>query len=397
MASRRLKSCESTESFETMTTTPIAVLTAAFEQSGIADEAGTKQKRRGAVLSWPSVPIEIVRAAGLGPICARGALSATPTADAYLETGIFPRRLRGLAEAALTGRLSRAARIIVPRTSDADYKFFLYLREFVRLGITPTLPPVLLFDLLQSQSPDVRSYNAARLRDLLNELTKVNNHTVTLDNVRHEITRANAARAAARRLMSLRRGMPRITGSEAFPLLCAFWSVDPEVYATVATAAADEIAKRPALAGPRVLLAGAPVEGTALHSAIEERGAVVVSEIGPWTSGAAGSDVVCDDDPITALADKCCADAIGPRTPAERLRRMIVDLLDDVDAVVLSLPTEDMAFGWDYPVLRNLLQKRGIPHTWFSSDSCGPVSAADEERLGLLMADLPVRTEVRRG
>jgi hypothetical protein len=63
----------------------------------------------------------------------------------------------------------------------------------------------------------------------------------------------------------------------------------------------------------------------------------------------------------------------------------------------VSLPTEDTAFGWDYPALRNLLQKRGIPHTWFSSDSCGPVSAADEERLGLLMADLPVRTEVRRG
>lgn len=380
-----------------MTATPIAVLTAAFEESGIAAEPDARETERFVVLSWPSVPIEIVRAAGLAPILARGGLTATPTADAYLEPGIFPSRLRNLAEAALTGRLKNAARIIVPRTSDADYKFFLYLREFVRLGIAPTLPPVLLFDLLQSQGPDVRSYNAARLCDLLREFATVNNRKVTLDDVRHEIRRANAARAAGRRLMALRHGIPRVTGSEVFPLLGAFWSVDPQVYATLAIAAADELAERPALAGPRVLLSGAPVDGTALHVAIEARGAVVVSEIGPWANGAAGSDVVCDGDPVTTLADRCCLETIGPRTPAEQLQRTTVDLLDNVDAVVVSLPTEDTAFGWDYPALRTLLLKKGIPHACLSSDSCGPLSAADEERLDLLLTGLPSRTEVRHG
>ncbi len=379
-----------------MKLTPIAALRAAFDESGIA-ERDAKQKERGVVLSWPSVPIEIVRAAGLSPILARGGLSATPMADAYLEPGIFPKRLRKLAEAALSGRLSSAARIIVPRTSDPDYKFFLYLREFMRLGIAPTLPPVLLLDLLQSQGPDVRSYNAARLRDLLHELAKVNNRMVTLDDMRHEITRANLARGAGRRLVSLRRGMPRITGAEVFPLLGAFWTVDPETYATLASAAADEIGRRSPLAGPRVLLAGAPVDGTDLHSAIETRGAVVVSEIGPWGSGAFGADVVCDNDPITALADKYGADAIGPRTPAPQLRASIVGLLDDVDAVIVSLPPEDTTFGWDYPELRNLLQNRGIPHVCLSGDPCDPLSAANEERLDMLMSAVPVRTEVRRG
>ena len=380
-----------------MTTTPIAALTAAFEQTDISAEPAAKQNGRAVVLSWPSVPIEIVRAAGLVPIVARGGLSRTASADAYLEPGIFPSRLCRLAEAALTGRVSSAARIIVPRTSDADYKFFLYLREFVRLGMVPSLPPVLLFDLLQSEGADVGSYNAARSRDLLDELRRVNKPSVTLDDVRHEITRANVARAAARRLIALRRGMPRITGAEVFPMLGAFWTMDPEVYAALAGAAADEIANRAPLAGPRVLLAGAPVDGTALHSAIEARGAVVVSEIGPWGSGAAGVDVVCDNDPITAVADKYREDAVGPRTPAAKLRRAIVNLLDDVDAVVVSLPTEDIAFGWDYPALRNLLQKRGIPHACLSSDSCGPISATDEERLDMLMSSVPARTEVRRG
>jgi benzoyl-CoA reductase/2-hydroxyglutaryl-CoA dehydratase subunit BcrC/BadD/HgdB len=387
-----------------MTTMPIAVLTAAFEESvaaaGMDAELDAKHNGRAVIISWPSVPIEIVRAAGLVPIIARGGLAATPTADAYLESEIFPSRLRMLAEAALTGRLSTAARIIIPRTSEPDYKFFLYLKEFVRLGTAPALPPVLLFDLLQSQGTDVLSYNAARSWELLSELTRVSNRLVTLDDVRHEIVRTNAARAASRRLMSLRRGVPRVTGTEVFPLLCAFWSVDPQVYAALAGAAADEIAKRPPLGGPRVLLTGAPVDGTALHSAIEACGAVVVSEIGPWGSGEAGADVAdvdADEDPITALAEKYGSDAIGPRTPAAQVRARIVDLLDNVDAVVVSLPPEDTAFGWDYPALRSLLQQKGIPHTCLYSDSCGPVSAADEDRLNALMTALPVRTEVRRG
>ena len=82
------------------------------------------------------------------------------------------------------------------------------------------------------------------------------------------------------------------------------------------------IATRPPLAGPRVLLTGAPVDGHELHEAIESHGAVVVAEVGPWGSGAAGDDVRVDDDPVAALADKYRADAIGARTPAASLRAL---------------------------------------------------------------------------
>jgi benzoyl-CoA reductase/2-hydroxyglutaryl-CoA dehydratase subunit BcrC/BadD/HgdB len=249
------------------------------------------------------------------------------------------------------------------------------------------LPPVSLFDLLQSEGPNVRDYNVARTRALLEELT-LDGRELSLDRVRHEIERANCARAAARRLIALRKGAPRVTGTEVLPLLGAFWTLDPEVYATLATAAANEIAQRAEISGPRILLAGAPVDSSALHSAIESRGAVVVAEIGPWGTGVAGEDVACTGDPIAALADKYYADAIGPRTPITRMRRRVEELLDDVDAVVISLPPEDTAFGWDYPWLRTLLQKKGIPHT------C--VSSADHERFEPLMNAL-ARAEVRRG
>lgn len=379
-----------------MTTTPITMLTEAFNESHKAF-GRTLEHQHVVVLSWPSIPVEIVRAAGLNPLIVRGGMTPTPSADAYLEPGLFPARLRWLVEAALSGYISSAARIVLPRTSEPDYKCFLYLREFQRLGTAPAMPPVSLFDLLQSDGPNVRAYNAARTRAFLGEFVTLNGRSVSLDDLRREIARVNVARAAARRLAALRSGAPRVTGTEVFPLLGAFWGLDPDLYAALAGAAAEELAGRPILSGPRILLAGAPVDGPVLHSAIEARGAVVVAEVGPWGSGVTGEDVACVDDPIAALADKYYADTIGPRTPITRMRGTIAGFLDGVDGVVVSLPPEDTVFGWDYPWLRSLLENRGIPHTCLHSDSCGPVSSADQERLGAFMSVLATRMEVRRG
>ena len=138
--------------------------------------------------------------------------------------------------------------------------------------------------------------------------------------------------------------------------------------------AADEIARRPPLAGPRVLLAGAPVDGTALHSAIESRGAIVVSEVGPWGNGAAGADVVCDDDPIDCARGQVLR---GRDRPADAGRASFKvrsrDLLDDVDAVVVSLPAEDTAFGWDYPAFRESCEnERDSTHLFVAAIPAAP-------------------------
>jgi hypothetical protein len=349
------------------------------------------------VVSWPSVPVEIVRAAGFHVAIARGSSGDTPVADQHLEPGIFPSRLRHLVERALTGRLAGAARLVVPRTSDADYTCFLYLREFVRQGMAPALPPVILFDLLQSGGAAVRAYDAARMRQLFDELASAAGRTPSLDVLRREIVRANAARAAARRLARLRRGVPRATGAEIFPLLAAFWERDPEEYVASADAAASAMAARSVLPGPRVLLAGAPADGPEPHAAIESHGAVVVAEVGPWAQGAAGDDVRVDHDPFAALADKYRADAVGPRTPIAALRAWTERVLDEVDAVVVWLPPDDTVFGWDYPWLRELLQARGLPHVCLRGRHDAPPAAAERARLEAMLAAASRLHEVRHG
>jgi len=349
------------------------------------------------VASWPSVPIEIVRAAGFRAVFARGASGPTPTADRHLEPRIFPGRLRHLVESALTGRLSHAAQIVIPRTSDTDYKCFLYLREFVRRGVIPALPPVILFDLLQSAGAEVRAYDAARTRALFDELSSVSGRRPSVDNLKLEIARANQARAAARGLVAFRRSVPRVTGAELFPLLAAFWDLEPERYVAAVKSATSAFAKRSALSGPRVLLAGVPVDGPELHHTIESHGAIVVTEAGPWGSGAPGDDVRVDDDPLLALADKYRADAIGARTPAASLRRHIGQMLDDVDAVVVSLPPEDAVFGWDYPALRDVLHARGLPHVCLRGDQYQTPTPEEHAELDAMVAAAARLQEARHG
>jgi benzoyl-CoA reductase/2-hydroxyglutaryl-CoA dehydratase subunit BcrC/BadD/HgdB len=328
---------------------------------------------------------------------AKGASAPTPSADVHLEPGVFPSRLRQLVEDALTGRLAGAARVVIPRTSDADYKCFLYLREFVRRGVTPALAPVTLFDLLQSHSPEVSAYNEARTRALLEDLSSPWGRKPSADDLRQEIVRANTARAAARRLVGLRRTGPRVSGTEAFPLLASFWEMDPESYARTANEAANRIAARPALAGPRVLLAGAPADGHTLHQAIESHGAIVVAEVGPWGSGAAGDDVRLDDNPIAALADKYRHDSTGARTPVDSIRRSTESMLDEIDAAVVSLPPEDAVFGWDYPRLRDRLKARRIPHVCLRGDLHEPVTTADHAALDAMVSAASRLQEARHG
>lgn len=376
--------------------TAIATLTAAFNDAFGRLGESPAQDAHVVVASWPSVPVEIVRACRLRLVVATGSAAPTPVADAHLEPGLFPGRLRRLVDAAIGGRLAHVARVVIPRTSDPDYKCFLYLRELVRIGRTGAMAPTELFDLLYSGDAHVRRYTIERTRALLDTLTGASGHRASDDELREEIAATNTARAAARRLVALRRGTPRVAGTEIFPLLGAFWHLPPREYAWLANQAADDLAAAPPLRGPRMLLAGAPVDGTELHAAIESRGGVVVAEFSPWSSAEAGDDVRCDEDPIAALTDVYRM-SIGPRLPAGAMRNATEALLDHVDAVAISLPDDDATFGWDYPALRDRLTARGLPHAVLRADPHRAQTPADGERLDSLVEAADRRARAHHG
>ncbi len=379
-----------------MSASAIDELRAAFEAPFSALGRDAARDGRVVVVSWPSFPVEISRASGFAAVFPRGRASPTPAADRVLEPNVFPNRLRQLVEAALTGRLAGVGAIVLPRSSDPDYKCFLYLRELARRGTEAELPPVLLFDLLHSHTPAARAYNADRLRSLCARLGSLAGRLLEPDELRLEIDDANRARAAARRVQPLRAGAPRGAGAEALPLLGAFWQLEPERYAALAAAAAESLSRRAPLEGSRVLIAGAPVDGTALHEAIEAEGAVVVAELTPFGSCGTDADVEWSGEALTALVEHC-ARAIDARLPVNVLMRRLADLLVGVDAVAIWLPSDDASFGFDYPRYRDLLAQHEIPHTVVRGDPAGGVTAADRERIRSLVGSARARPEAARG
>ena len=137
---------------------------------------------------------------------------------------------------------------------------------------------------------------------------------------------------------------------------------------------------------------------TTLHEAIESHGAIVVAEVGPWGSGAAGERRADRRRPVAALADKYRADSIGARTPVDALRRWTQSMLDDVDAVVVSLPPDDAVFGWDYPALRDVLKARRIPHVCLRGDPYAGANAVPiTQQLAAMVSAASQLQEARHG
>lgn len=380
-----------------MTASAVDELRAAFDEPFRTLGTNATRDRETVVISWPTVPIELVHAAGFSPIFARGHSAPTPTADRVLEPDLFPNRLRQLVEAALTGRLNDVAAVILPRSSDPDYKCFLYLRELARRGTVTALPPILLFDLLHSEDADAKSYNVDRTRALAVQLARCAGREIGPHDLRRTVGSCNLARAAARQLDAERTGTPRIAGSEGVASLGAFWQLPPERYAGLASAAVASAAHRAPLSGPRTLLAGAPVDGTTLHEAVEAEGGVVVAELSPFGSSGTACDVEAGEDPFASLAEHCRRESLDARLPITALLRKLGGLLHGIEAVVLSLPTYDASFGWDYPRIRELLAVRAIPHAVLDGDpACSP-TPAERERIRALLGNARARREARYG
>lgn len=377
-----------------MNTREFALLAAAFE-APFGELGQSIERDRGSVVaSWPSVPVEVIRAAGFMPVFARSAATPTPAADAVLEPGVFPDRLHQLFEAALAGRLAHVAAIVLPRTSDPDYKAYLYLQELRRRGTE--LPPVLLLDLLQS-GHDTAAYNTQRVRELFERLSALAGRRAAVETLRTQLARANSARSAARRIVALRAGRARLAGAEALPLLGAAWQLQPERYCALVERAVEACGNRPALVGPRVLLAGAPVDSAALHAGIESQHAIVVDEAGPFGNDAGSADINPTGDPCRALAEWYACNVTTPRLSGAAVARRVAAALCGIDAAVLLLPPCDARFGWDGPRLRGLFEERGIPHLTLEVEpQCTPGSAAQQD-LRDLLAGIGQRPAVRHG
>jgi len=309
-----------------------------------------------------TVPWELIAAAGMYPVVLRSDDGPTPFADEFLEPEVFQPRIRSIFDQIVSGRWPLKA-VIIPRTSEQEYKLFLYLREIARQYSDRALLPVYLYDLPHSRSEEARAYGLRVTSALKGQLEAISGTSITPDDIAKSIAESNAARSALRSLIALRREAPRISGCVALSLIGPFWSIPRRKYRELAQEAVANLRSLPALSAPRILVKGASIDTLILHSVLESLGAVVVSEDDWWGERSAGKDISTTGDLIAACFEKYFSDPPSPRTfPGsvadswfeERSRY-------GVEGVVFYLPDDDYVFGWDYPRQKNFLDALGIP------------------------------------
>jgi benzoyl-CoA reductase/2-hydroxyglutaryl-CoA dehydratase subunit BcrC/BadD/HgdB len=315
-----------------------------------------------------TVPWELIAAAGCFPLALRRRRGSTPNADELLEPDVFTARIRGIFEGVVSGEWTFLRAIVVPRTSEQEYKLFLYLREIARERPGSEMPPVYLYDLLHTRSREAYEYGLGRTAQLERTLERIAGRKIGREDVAGSIALSNAAREASRGLLRLRRSGPRLGGTEAVALLGAAGVIDRGEFAALASHAATAIAQEPPRSGARLMIAGAPPDDGMLHAVLESLGAVVTAEESGWGVGA---HIAQDGDPRTALFEKYYLDTPSPRVfpSSEADRWFEAALTSDVDGVVYYLPPEDYVAGWDYPRRARLLGARGIPHITLRADA----------------------------
>ena len=378
-------------------TDALARLTWHYEHPRAAALAQHRQGRPVVGVTSNTVPWEIVRAAGAFPVLVTAAHEATPLADPFMEP-VFDRRIRSVFEDVLAGRWSFLRLMVMPRTSEWEHKLYLYLLEVRRQAPRrKALPPPYLYDLLHARSTAASRHGLARTQALKDDLQAAVGRTFGVRQLAAAVAESNRARRAQRALLRLRRGRaPRLNGSEAMALLGAWFFMDRREYAALATRAAGEIARRPPLPGPRVMIKGSPLDHPALHRAIERHGAVVVAEDDWWGSRSAGRDVA-GGGSIVSLFRKYYLDAPGPRVfpPDVADAWFMRESLRDIDGVVYYLPPDDDVLGWDYPRHRRFLEGQGVPVTLVRADA-RHLSAAEHDRLAEFVAGLAPRRLQRK-
>jgi benzoyl-CoA reductase/2-hydroxyglutaryl-CoA dehydratase subunit BcrC/BadD/HgdB len=321
-----------------------------------------------------TVPWELLRAAGLRPFLLSPRLASTPLADRYMED-VFSARTKAIFDFLVSAESAPLRAVVIPRTSEQEHKLYLYLREVVRQREQRT-PPVILYNLLHARSAEAEEYGLERTRELKAALERLTGRAIKEESLRAAIDEGNAAREAIRGLLRQREGRaPKLSGSEALPLIGAWYFMDRAEYTLLAREALREIEARSPLEGPRILIKGPPLDSVEFCAAVEAHGAVAVAEDDWWGSRAAGSDIDGVGEPVAAVFKKYYFDAPSPRVfPALAADAWFYSRASEVDGVIFHLPPEDDVMGWDYPRWRDSLTRSGIPHVIVrdaSSDGIG--------------------------
>ncbi|UJQ93359.1 2-hydroxyacyl-CoA dehydratase family protein [Mariluticola halotolerans] len=323
-----------------------------------------------------AAPREVIEAAGgFGVRLRGGPQGATPRADRFMEP-VHEMWLRQVFDTLLSGEFDLLDAIVVPRSSEGLLQFY-YLVEYVR-SVEPDLklPPLILFDLLQTPGKLTEDYVHQRVLGLAETFGTITGKPVTAEALSTQIAHANGARAAFRAATRL----PGATGAQRLRLAAAGQLLDAADFRLLCETAGDawhgDIPARPG-----IFVSGAGHESPMIYDVIAAAGIDVIGEDHDWGERLYAHDIATEADPFRAVARHYQIHGITPRQfepgpPADDQTGT-----DAPAGALFCFDEHDDTFGWDYPAHRSRLAAAGLAVGVVRTRSGAFATNADAETL----------------
>ena len=351
---------------------PLEILRAAYD-----DRTAEARRRKAAgeiVIGYflNSVPEELILAAGCFPVRLAGhPARRSAVAERYMEE-YFDGEVRSIFGSLIEGEFSFADLIVIPRNSDVYLHLYYMLREVAKWEPRARIPPLYLFDLLQTPSWTTAQYVVGRLRAMAQHFEALSGNAISDDALRAAIRTTNASRKLLIEANTLWSGAaPSLDGVDALKVIGS---------ASAMSRTEHDTALRSLLADPpaarkrscRLLVKGSPQSDVRFTALVEKLGGAVVAHDHLWGDRTYDTLIEETKDPWEALALHYGFRIPSPREfPQARADACFLALAARarVDGVIFYHDEWDDTLGWEYPDQKAQLDRAGIPSLFLKRQS----------------------------
>lgn len=330
-------------------------------------------------------PEEILLAAGLHPFRIFAESQEFSLADAHIQA-YGCSMVRGMLEDGLSGRLDFLDAVVFPHACDSIQR----LSDIWRLNVKSLHFDVLLPVKLDSELS--KSYFVKVLGRFKKEVEEAFSVEISDANLRKSIALMNRLRILLSTLYELRSQSPEIIGgSDLTAVVKAVMVMDKEEAEKHLQALVDVLKqKQPSGSSKkRILISGSVCSHPDIYHIIENKNAVVV-----WDDLCSGTRyfeglIEQEEDLMAAIAHRfteryvCPAKHLGVKFQMENLKKLIRE--HRVDAVLFMLLKFCEPFSFDFPDIKNELEKLKIPYILVEMDQHNKVDEQMRTRIDTLL------------
>jgi benzoyl-CoA reductase subunit C len=312
-------------------------------------------------------PEEIIWASGALPFRLMGTKNVIVRADAHLQAYCCS-LVRGSLEDALAGRLHFLDGMVFPHTCDSIQR----LSDLWRINVKNRFHADIVLP-VKLDTDSAADYLVATFRKLIKELENWLGRSITEKMLQESVDLYNEIRSHLNALYLLRQAHPGlVAGSDFHAIVQASMWMDREAFCKILSGIVGcltEKATADSFPGKRIVLSGGVCNVPDIYPVIEAAGATVVSEDVCTGDRFFQGNIQVEGDMVENIARRyidrivCPAKHHGLFSRGHHLIQKVEETRAD-GVVFLSLKFCD-PHGFDYPYLKEMLDRDGIPSMLF--------------------------------